>query len=102
MIDRKGAVVILAACSEGRGYHALAAEVGAPLFSNFGDTGVWQIIGKRTVGLFSPNVNWADVIHLFPDSVLFKKNFGELIAALEDKYGTSPAACVLPCSLTLP
>ena len=37
-IKVKGAVVLLTACSEGRGFHSLLGETGARLYQNWGDS----------------------------------------------------------------
>ena len=37
MISSKGAFVILTASTEGRGFHSLEGQIGAPLYENYGD-----------------------------------------------------------------
>ena len=85
LINRKGAVVFLTAASEGRGYHSLQAETGAKLYKNWGDF-LWfkGFIKNKNFGIYSPNVNKADVLHFYPPKTIFRKKFNEMIKELED------------------
>ena len=102
-IKKDGAVIILTAASEGRGFHSLQAETGAKLYNNWGDTRVFSGLLKNTnFGIFSPNVNKADVLHFYPARTIFRKNFKEMVNSLEDIYGKSPKVGIFPCSNQLP
>ncbi|MFX1568323.1 MAG: nickel-dependent lactate racemase [Promethearchaeota archaeon] len=102
-IKRDGAIIILTAASEGRGFHSLMAETGAKLFQNWGDSILFKAkVRKKPFGIFSPNINQADVLHFYPPRTIFSKNFKDLIASLEDIYGKSPKAGIFPCSNQLP
>ncbi len=102
IIDRKGAVVIMTAASEGRGYHALLAEDGSPLAIKDSISMANSFMGRRKFCLFSPNATRADVQQFFPGTVLFKDNFAGLIEELEQVVGKSPSACVFQNSMQLP
>ncbi|MBN2150594.1 MAG: DUF2088 domain-containing protein [Candidatus Lokiarchaeota archaeon] len=102
IIDRKGAVVIMTAASEGRGYHALLAEDGSPLPIKESVAMVGAFMARRKLCLFSPNVTRADVRQFFPGTVLFKDDFAGLIGEIEQVVGRSPSACVFESSMQLP
>ncbi len=103
LIKRKGAVVFLTAASEGRGFHSLQAETGAKLYKNWGDF-LWfkGFIKNKNFGIYSPNINKADVLHFYPPKTIFRKNFNEMITTLEDVYGKTPKVGIFPCSIQLP
>ena len=102
-IKKDGAVIILTAASEGRGFHSLLAETGAKLYRNWGDTRIFSGLLKNTnFGIFSPNVNKADVLHFYPARTIFRKNFKEMVNSLEEIYGKSPKVGIFPCSNQLP
>lgn len=102
-IKRDGAVIILTAASEGRGFHSLQAETGAKLYQNWGDTIIFKGLLKRVnFGIFSPNINQKDVLHFYPSKTIFRKNFKELVVKLEEIYGKTPKVGIFPCSNQLP
>jgi len=103
LINRKGAIIFLTAASEGRGFHSLQAETGAKLYKNWGDM-LWfkGFIKNKNFGIFSPNINKADVLHFYPPKTIFMKNFNEIITTLEDIYGKTPKVGIFPCSIQLP
>ncbi len=103
LIKRKGAIIFLTAASEGRGFHSLQAETGAKLYKNWGDI-LWfkGFMKNKNFGIFSPNINEADVLHFYPSETIFRKNFNEMITALEDIYGETPKVGIFPCSIQLP
>ncbi|MBD3188937.1 DUF2088 domain-containing protein [Candidatus Bathyarchaeota archaeon] len=102
MVERKGVVVILTASSEGRGYHALLAETGAPLYTNHGESVLWAAKGRRKVGLFSPNVTKSDVLQLFPGDIIFNRDFNALLKDIEAVAGENPTACLFQNSIQMP
>nr|MDO8109940.1 nickel-dependent lactate racemase [Candidatus Sigynarchaeota archaeon] len=103
IIDRKGVVVIMTAASEGRGYHVLQAETGSALQMRMDESNLlWQMIGRRRLALFSPNVTRADVDHFFSKNVLFKKDFRDLLHEIEGIVGPNPKACLFQNTLQLP
>ncbi len=102
LISFRGAVVMLTASTEGRGYHSLNAETGAPLYKNYGDHVLWKTIGRRSVFIYSPNVSRADILHFYPKSITFEKDFKKLINKVEQLIGKSPSACIVPSSIQLP
>ena len=98
-IKVKGAVVLLTACSEGRGFHSLLGETGARLYQNWGDSILFKgKLKSKTFGIFSPNLNQADIKHFLPSRTIFRKDFNEMVTALEEQYGTSPKVGIFPCS----
>jgi len=102
-IKRKGALILMTAASEGRGFHSLQAETGSKLYQNWGDTDVFNaIMRSKNFGIFSPNISRADLLHFYPESTLFCKFFKEMIEELENIYGSSPKAGIFPCSNQMP
>jgi nickel-dependent lactate racemase len=103
IVKREGAVVILTAASEGRGFHSLLGETGATLYKNWGEGIIFKgILKKRKFGIFSQNINKMDVFHYYPKSTIFKTKFNELVKELEKIYGNSPKVGVFPSSNQLP
>ncbi|MHA1272271.1 MAG: lactate racemase domain-containing protein [Promethearchaeota archaeon] len=102
-IKRNGAIVIMTAASEGRGYHSLQGETGAKLYQNWGDSIIFKaVIKNNTFGLFSPNVNKFDVLHFYPPQTIFSRTFGDIIKKLEGTLGSNLRVGVIPCSNQLP
>jgi len=102
MLDRKGEIVLMSSCYEGRGYHSLLAETGSRLFTNFGDSVIWRaFIKRRSVSFFSPNLSESDLYHLFPKSVDLFNNWNDLTEHLTEKYGESAKAALIPTSIQL-
>lgn len=102
-IRRGGAVILMTAATEGRGYHSLQGETGARLYQNWGDSIIFRgILRKLKFGIFSPNINKFDILHYYPERTIFKKKFNEMVRTLEELYGNSPEAGIIPCSNQLP
>lgn len=101
-LKRNSAIIFLTAASEGRGFHSLQGETGAKLYQNWGDSIIFKgFLKKKNFGIFSPNINNADVLHIYPEKTIFRKNFKELISALEEIYGKFPKVGIFPCSIQL-
>jgi len=102
LINRDGAIVLMASSYEGRGYHSLVSETGSKLYHNAGDGIAWKaLIGKRKVYFYSPNVNEFDVYHFYPKSVKLFNEWDPLIEELESIYGNSPKTSIVPTSMQL-
>ncbi len=102
-IKREGAIVLLTAASEGRGFHSLLGETGGKLYKNWGDTVIFKgILKKKKFCIFSQNINKRDVLHYYPDTTIFHTNFQELVKDLEQMYGNTPKIGIFPCSNQLP
>jgi len=102
-IKQGGAVIFLTAASEGRGFHSLQGETGGKLYQNWGDTIIFKaVLKKKKFGIFSPNINKADMLHYYPERTIFRKNFNDMIKELENLYGKSPRVGIFPCSIQLP
>ncbi len=102
-IKREGAVVLLTAASEGRGFHSLLGETGGKLYKNWGDTVIFKgVLKKKKFGIFSQNINRKDVLHYYPDTTIFHTNFQELVRELEKMYGNTPKVGIFPSSNQLP
>ncbi len=102
-MNSEGAIVLLTAASEGRGFHSLQGETGSKLYQNWGESIIFKMpLKKMTFGVFSPNVNRKDVIHYYPERTIFARSFNDMILNLEKKFGKSPKAGVFPCSLQMP
>lgn len=103
MISFRGGVVMLSASTEGRGFHSLSGQTGAPLYNkDRADHIIWKIFGKRKLFFHSPNVTKADVKHFYPSTMKFHENFQILISELESSFGTDLKVCVIPSSIQLP
>jgi nickel-dependent lactate racemase len=102
MVASRGAVVMLTASTEGRGFHSLEGQTGAAHYINYGDLPIWAFLEKRTPCLYSPNVTKADVYHFYPKSIIFEKNFKVLVEKLEKLIGKeNPSAFIFPTSIQL-
>jgi hypothetical protein len=102
-IKREGAIVLLTAASEGRGFHSLLGETGGKLYKNWGDTVIFKgILKKKKFCIFSQNINRRDVLHYYPDTTIFHTNFQELVKDLEKMYGNTPKIGIFPSSNQLP
>jgi nickel-dependent lactate racemase len=102
MLDRRGAIVIMTSSYEGRGYHSLLSETGSKLYRNLIESVVWRaFVKKRSVYLFSPNVNIYDKNHFFPESVELFTEWFTLIQRLEKDFENSLKAAVFPCSIQI-
>jgi nickel-dependent lactate racemase len=102
LVSFRGAVVILSASTEGRGYHSLSGQTGASLYKDPEDNIIFSTLGKRTIFFYSTNISRADLQHFYPKSVIFEKDFHELINKLEKYIGPSPKACIFPSSIQIP
>ena len=103
IIKTEGAVVIMTAASEGRGFHSLLGESGAKLYKNWGEGIIFKtVLKKKRFGIFSQNINKSDVFHYYPKTTIFKTNFQDLVRELENIYGNSPKVGIFPSSNQLP
>jgi len=103
LIKRKGAVILTTASSEGRGFHSLQGETGGKLYQNWGETVIFKgILRRNTFGIYSPNINWADVRHYYPDRTIFRKDFNAIVETLENLYGSDMRVGIFPSSNLLP
>ena len=101
-LKRNSAIIFLTAASEGRGFHSLLGETGAKLYQNWGDSIIFKgFLKRKNFGIFSPNINRADVLHIYPEKTIFRNDFKELVSALEEIYGKSPKVGIFPCSIQL-
>ena len=102
-IKREGAIVLLTAASEGRGFHSLLGETGGKLYKNWGDTIIFKgILKKKKFCIFSQNVNRRDILHYYPETTIFHNNFQEMVKDLEKIYGPNPKIGIFPSSNQLP
>jgi len=101
-LKRNSAIIFLTAASEGRGFHSLLGETGAKLYQNWGDSIIFKgFLKRKNFGIFSPNINRADVLHIYPEKTIFRNDFKELVSALEEIYGKFPKVGIFPCSIQL-
>ncbi|MCK4380254.1 MAG: nickel-dependent lactate racemase [Candidatus Lokiarchaeota archaeon] len=101
-LKRNCAIIFLTAASEGRGFHSLQGETGAKLYQNWGDSIIFKgFLKRKNFGIFSPNINRADVLHIYPEKTIFRKDFKEMVSALEVIYGKAPKVGIFPCSIQL-
>lgn len=102
-IRRGGAIIIMTAATEGRGYHSLQGETGARLYQNWGDSIIFRaVLKKMKFGVFSPNINKYDLWHYYPKNTIFTNDFYTMVKSLEMIYGPSPKVGVFPCSNQMP
>jgi nickel-dependent lactate racemase len=98
----EASLVFTTAATEGRGWHGLFGETGAPLRMNFGDTPIFkQFVGHRELVIYSPNVNQADVLHIYPERTVLKNDFVGVVEHLEKIHGSSPRAAIFSNSIQL-
>lgn len=103
LMKRDGAIIFLTAASEGRGFHSLQGETGGKLYQNWGDSiKIKWILKNKRFGIFSPNINKADVLHFYPERTIFKNDFKDMVKELESIYGKFPKVGIFPCSIQLP
>jgi nickel-dependent lactate racemase len=102
LVSYRGAVVILSASTEGRGYHSLSGETGASLYKNPEEDIIFSTFGKRKILFYSPNVTQADMDHFYPKSVIFENDFKNIISKLEILFGENIKAGIIPTSIQLP
>ncbi|MGV9171025.1 MAG: lactate racemase domain-containing protein [Promethearchaeia archaeon] len=103
IIKKKGAVILMTASTEGRGFHSLQGETGGKLYQNWGDSIVFKaFLRNRKFGVYSPNINQADVYHYYPQRTIFRKSFTRLIEKIDELYGPSVKAGIIPSSNQLP
>jgi nickel-dependent lactate racemase len=103
-LKRDSTVLLTSACTEGRGYHALMAETGARLFTNWGDHIVFKAVvsRKRHFAFFSPNLNRTDIEFLYPKSTIFSNTWADMVQKLRELHGTEARVAVFPCSIQVP
>jgi nickel-dependent lactate racemase len=96
-----GTVVTVSACPEGAGYHLVMGpgtvfrqrmrqHAGAALTGS-----VAKELAARNI-LFAPGINAHEARLLYDDQYLFCKTWGEVRAALEDRYGDTARVGVFP------
>lgn len=102
-IKREGAVILMTAATEGRGFHSLQGETGAKLYQNWGESIIFKaVLRKMKFGIFCPNINQYDVFHYYPKTTIFTKSFKEMVKKLERLYGKSVKAGIFPSSNQMP
>lgn len=101
MLQRKGTIVVMADCIEGRGYHSLNAETGAKLYSPVNEQIIWKaFVKKRNVYIFSENLSKPDVDHMYgKDAVVLFNKWADLIDKLNEDYEGKLKAIVIPTSI---
>lgn len=101
ILQRKGIIVIMADCIEGRGYHSLNAERGAKLYSPVNEQIIWKaFVKRRKVYLFSENLSKPDIDHIYgKDAVLLFNKWDDLIDKLNEEYEGKLKAIIIPTSI---
>ncbi len=101
-LEQDGTIILMTSSFEGRGYHSLVAQTGARLFSKVETQVIWRdVVRKRRVYFFSPNISKPDLYHYYPKSVKLYRDWSDLIIELEKIYGTSPKAAIIPTCIQL-
>ncbi|MFX1277308.1 MAG: lactate racemase domain-containing protein [Promethearchaeota archaeon] len=103
MLKRRGAIVIMADCYEGRGFHSLIAERGSKLYSPINQQIIWKaFVKRRKVYCFSENLSKSDIDYIYgKDAVLLYNKWEDLIEKLREEYGESLKAIIIPTSIQL-
>ena len=102
LLKEDGTIVIVAACSEGRGIHALY-ERGMRLYAPFQENPKLKhgLKNYRTI-VFSPNLSSCDLQEWYPKETILAKSWPEVVRRLRSTY-REPSVVVFPCSaLQLP
>jgi len=89
-------VILLAACSEGRGYHALV-QMGGRLWTS-PEKSRSRRTGNRRLWIVSPNLNVKDVHQQFPDDTQLFRSWREALEELQGVYKGKTNVAVFPCA----
>jgi len=92
-----GTFVIVAACSEGRGFHLLA-DRGMRLYMPFHKSpGYKNLLERYNAIIFSANINIHDICELYPEKTFLARTWPEVVARLQSVHN-NPSVAVFPCS----
>jgi nickel-dependent lactate racemase len=98
-----GTTVLIAACSEGRGYHALYQK-GGRLWVPPEESWLKKIFPRtkpfeKRLLLVSPNLGRRDINHIFPeDETELLESWEEAVEELQNRYGRGTRVSVFPCA----
>ena len=96
LVRRGGALVIVAGCPEGAGYHSLEGYQ-MRLYSKFDSGDVFRnVVEDSHVFFFSPNVNKYDVSQYYSDRIIFFKKWDDVITRLNEIYQGRVRVGVVP------
>lgn len=93
----KGSIVLFAACSEGRGFHALLQKYGR-LWIPPEEGGMAEKLQERTLIIVSPNISYKDVQQNYPEEVVLVRGWQEAMAELKSRHKGDVRVAVFPHS----
>lgn len=94
MMKENGVIILISACSLGKGYHALF-EPGMPLYRL--PTKKSFLLNKRLF-FFSPNINYLDFSSIFWSGYSFFNTWKKLISELQNLYPDNCQVAIFPYS----
>jgi len=98
IVREEGAMVLIAASSEGRGVHYLG-DKGMRLYQKLDvNPRMKRIFRNRRQIIFSPNITYADVLDYFPENTLLFEKWEKVIKELAKSYQSDSRVAVFPCS----
>lgn len=93
--DENGTIVLLAACPEGRGFHALFQK-GGRLWKPPEESSTGELLGERKLWILSQNLNLKDIHQIFPRDALLFKSWDEALHELQRHHNQHAEVAVLP------
>jgi len=94
MIKENGVIILVSACSVGKGYHGLF-QPGMPLYR---PPLKKRFLGDKTLFFFSQNINYLDFCDMFWNGYLFFNNWQKLITELKKIYPDNCQVAIFPHS----
>jgi len=92
-----GTLIILSACSEGRGFHSLS-DPGMRLYKPFHEHPSYRhFLERYNTILCSPNVNNYDVKAYYPKETVVANSWSAVLSELEKRY-ENPSVVIFPCA----
>ena len=92
LVREGGKVVIATASSDGLGFHSLA-DRGMRLYNRVDRRkAIAEIFRGRKIIVFSPNCSRADLLERYPESVMIRNTWEEVMAELKDRSASQSVA----------
>lgn len=93
-----GTIVIIGACSEGRGYHMLG-DYQLPLWQTIDkNEHTYKVIGNKNLIVFSPNLRQRDVLDYYPPYTKLCTSWEEVLRILCINHPKGANVGIFPCS----
>ena len=98
IVNKEGVIVITSASPEGGGFHSLEGFQMRLYGYHDQSLSTRKAIGDRTLCIFSPNVTSHEVSKYYSPSVLYFKEWEELIAYLKKRFSRRCKIGIFPCA----